>query len=328
MSRNDAFSIYVQETDQGQRLDVVIASHLPACSRSYAANLIAAEKISVDGRRKKPGYRVRAGDNIQGHLPAPQPLDFRPEPIEINRLFEDRHIIVINKPPGLVVHPAPGHYSGTLVNALLYHCPDLAGIGGKIRPGIVHRLDKDTSGALVVAKSAAAHEHLARQFKARIIQKDYLALVFGEFDTADGKICLPIGRHPTDRKRMSTQSRKRREAETHWQIFEQFIGMTLLELHLKTGRTHQIRVHCAAIGHPIVGDPVYHPRKLLKNILKTFPTIPANLSDVLRSAKRQMLHAWRLGFVHPETGEKMVFEAPMATDMADLLSKLRDNSLS
>jgi 23S rRNA pseudouridine1911/1915/1917 synthase len=323
MSRTDAFSIYIQETEQGQRLDVVIASHLPDCSRSYAANLIAAEKINVDGRPKKPGYRVRAGDHIQGHLPAPQPLDFKAEPIEINRLFEDSHIIVINKPPGLVVHPAPGHYSGTLVNALLYHCPDLAGIGGKIRPGIVHRLDKDTSGALVVAKSAAAHEHLARQFKARSILKDYLALVFGEFGTTDGKICLPIGRHPTDRKRMSTQSRKHREAETHWQISEQFKGMTLLELHLKTGRTHQIRVHCAAIGHPIVGDPVYHPRKLLKNISKTFPTLPTNLAGVVKSTKRQMLHAWRLGFVHPGSGEKMVFEAPMAEDMAELLDALR-----
>lgn len=323
MSRSDAFSIYVQETDQGQRLDVVVASHLPDCSRSYAANLIAAEKIRVDGLGKKPGYRVRAGDNIQGRLPAPQPLDFKPEPIEINRLFEDQHIIVINKPPGLVVHPAPGHYSGTLVNALLYHCPDLGGIGGKLRPGIVHRLDKDTSGALVVAKSAAAHEHLAQQFKARIIRKDYLALVFGEFDTAGGTICLPIGRHPTDRKRMSTRSTKQREAETLWEIYERFKGLTILQLHLKTGRTHQIRVHCAAIGHPIVGDPVYHPRKLLKNITKTFPSIPANIADVVKSAKRQMLHAWRLGFTHPDSGENMVFEAPLARDMTALLNMLR-----
>jgi 23S rRNA pseudouridine1911/1915/1917 synthase len=209
---------------------------------------------------------------------------------------------------------------------LLYHCPDLAGIGGKLRPGIVHRLDKDTSGALVVAKSAAAHEHMAGQFKARTIEKDYLALVFGEFDKPDGQIRLPIGRHPTDRKRMSIQSRKQREAETHWQISEQFKGMTLLELHLKTGRTHQIRVHCAAIGHPIVGDPVYHPRRLLKNITKTYPTLPASMVDVVKSVKRQMLHAWRLGLVHPETGEKMVFEAPMAEDMAALLNILRDNN--
>jgi 23S rRNA pseudouridine1911/1915/1917 synthase len=164
-------------------------------------------------------------------------------------------------------------YSGTLVNALLYHCPDLKGIGGALRPGIVHRLDKDTSGALVVAKSAEAHEHLARQFKARTIQKTYLALVYGEFDETDGTIRLAIGRHPTDRKRMSTKSRKRREAETQWNICEQFKGITLLELYLKTGRTHQIRVHCAAMDHPIVGDPVYRPRKLLKNITKTYSTL-------------------------------------------------------
>jgi 23S rRNA pseudouridine1911/1915/1917 synthase len=323
MSPDDAFRIDVVDTEQGQRLDVLISTHLPNCSRSLAANLIAAEKVSVDGRPKKPGYRVRTGDRIQGCLPEPQLLDFKPEPIEINRIFEDSHIIVINKPAGLVVHPAPGHYSGTLVNALLYHCPDLKGIGGKLRPGIVHRLDKDTSGALVIAKSAAAQAYLAQQFKTRTVMKDYLAMVYGEFDTNHGKICLPIGRHPTDRKRMSVTSRRQREAETLWKISEQFKGMTLLELRLKTGRTHQIRVHCAAMGHPIVGDPVYHPRKLLKNLTQTFPGIPAHLVEVVKSAGRQMLHAWRLGFVHPETGEKMMFEAPLAEDMATLLNVLR-----
>jgi len=323
MSRNGAFSICVANSDQGQRLDVLVASHLSDCSRSFAASLISNAQIRVDGQPKKPGYRVKAGDKIEGQIPAPEPIGFKPEPIEINRLYEDKHLVVINKPPGLVVHPAPGHYSGTLVNALLYHCPDLKGIGGALRPGIVHRLDKDTSGALVVAKSGDAHEHLARQFKARTVQKTYLTLVFGEFGATDGTIRLSIGRHPTDRKRMSTKSRKRREAETQWKICEQFKGITLLELHLKTGRTHQIRVHCAAIEHPIVGDSVYRPRKLLKNITKTYPALPASMVDAVKAVKRQMLHAWRLGFIHPKTGEKMVFEAPMPQDMEELLNKLR-----
>ena len=323
MSPNGAFSICVANSDQGQRLDVLVASHLSDCSRSFAANLISNAKIRVNGQPKKPGYRVKTGDKIEGQIPAPEPIGFKPEPIEIERLYEDKHLIVINKPPGIVVHPAPGHYSGTLVNALLYHCPDLKGIGGALRPGIVHRLDKDTSGALVVAKSADAHEHLARQFKARTVQKNYLALVFGEFDATDGTIRLSIGRHPTDRKRMSIKSRKRREAETQWKICEQFKGITLLELQLKTGRTHQIRVHCAAMDHPIVGDPVYRPRKLLKNITKTYSTIPASIVDTVKSVKRQMLHARRLGFIHPKTGGKMVLEAPLPGDMAALLDRLR-----
>jgi len=323
MSRNDAFSICVQKTDQGKRLDVVIASHLPRCSRSFAAHLIALENIKVDGLGKKPGYRVKTGEKIQGHIPAPQELDFKPEPIEIDRLFEDRHVIVINKPPGLVVHPAPGHYSGTLVNALLYHCEDLEGIGGKLRPGIVHRLDKDTSGVMVVAKSAAALEHLARQFKARTIQKTYLALVFGEFKTTDGTIRLSIGRHPTDRKRMSTTSRKYREAETKWKIYERFKGLTLLELDLKTGRTHQIRVHCAAINHPIVGDPVYLSRKWLKDIDRLFSGESSSMVAQLKAVHRQMLHAWRLRLTHPHTGEIMTFESSIPTDMETVIEKLR-----
>ncbi|UCE54348.1 MAG: RluA family pseudouridine synthase [Desulfobacterales bacterium] len=323
MLQYGAFTILVNKTDKGKRLDVVIASYLSDCSRSFAANLINDHKIQVGGQNKKPGYRVRAGDQIRGQIPAPQPLDFKPEPIGIDILYQDDHLIVINKAPGLVVHPAPGHYSGTLVNALLYHCPDLEGIGGKLRPGIVHRLDKDTSGALVVAKTASAHEHLAKQFKTRNIHKKYLVLVFGEFDSNKGTIILSIGRHPIDRKRMSTRSRKRREAETQWQVRERFQGVTLLELNLKTGRTHQIRVHCAAINHPVVGDPVYCPHKLLKNITKNFSSIPPAIADALQSVKRQMLHAWRLGFTHPQNGQKVVFEAPLPKDMKELLNKLR-----
>ena len=323
MPPNGAFRVRVTQSDQGQRLDVVVAAHLPDCSRSFAASLIADDKIRVDGRYKKPGYRVRIGEHIEGSIPEPEPIAFKPEPIELERLFEDRHLIVVNKPPGLVVHPAPGHYSGTLVNALLYHCKDLEGIGAKLRPGIVHRLDKDTSGALVVAKTAAVHEHLSQQFKAREVNKEYLALVIGEPKSDKGVVRLPIGRHPVDRKRMSTKSTKQREAETLWEVSERFKGVTLLLLHLHTGRTHQIRVHCAAIHHAVVGDPLYGPRNPFKNIKKNNYGIPDPVIAGLKSVKRQMLHAVRLGFTHPATGEKMVFEAPMPPDMAQLLDVLR-----
>lgn len=323
MPSTGAFRVRVTQPDQGKRLDVVVAAHLADCSRSFAASLIADDKIRVDGRSKKPGYRVRIGEHITGTIPEPEPIAFKPEPIDIARLYEDRHLIVVNKPPGLVVHPAPGHYSGTLVNALLHHCKDLEGIGAKLRPGIVHRLDKDTSGALVVAKTAAAHEHLSRQFKAREVQKKYLALVCGEPQSDEGIIRLPIGRHPVDRKRMSTKSNKQREAETRWAVCERFKGLSLLLLHLHTGRTHQIRVHCAAIHHPVVGDPVYGPRNLLKNLKKGKSGIPESVITGLKAIKRQMLHAVRLGFTHPATGEKMEFEAPLPADMQDLLIKLR-----
>ena len=323
MPFNGGFTILADDTDDGRRLDVVIASRLSDCSRSLAAALIIKQNILVDGRSKKPGYRVKSGDKIQGRIPPPAQVEFSPEPIALHILYEDAHILVINKQPSLVVHPAPGHYSGTLVNALLYHCPDLGGIGGKLRPGIVHRLDKDTSGTLVVAKTASAHEHLAQQFKARKIQKTYLALVYGEMVSEEGTIRLPIGRHPIDRKRMSTTSRKSREAETRWRIYEQFEGMTLLDVRLKTGRTHQIRVHCAALNHPIVGDPVYCPRKLGNYITRHFLGIPPDIADYIHSVKRQMLHAWQLGFTHPQTGETVLFEAPLPPDMEGLLKKLR-----
>ena len=219
-----------------------------------------------------------------------------------------------------MVHPAPGHTSGTLVNALLYHCPQLGAIGGEIRPGIVHRLDKDTSGTMVVAKNGAAHENLGAQFKDRTVCKDYLGLVYGEPQSDSGSINIPIGRHPVDRKRMSTTTRKGRNAETLWKVRERFDGLTLFKLRLKTGRTHQIRVHCAAIQHPLVGDPVYRPRKLPQIIEKNY----ASTAGLVRTVSRQMLHAWRLGFTHPKTGEELSFESPLPEDMAGLLDRLRD----
>ena len=320
---NGAFTIIVEESDSGRRLDSVVASHLAGCSRSLAAALIAGQKIFVDQKSKKPGYRLKSGDRIEGRVPVPEVVDFKPEPIPLNILFQDSHIIVINKQPGIVVHPAPGHRSGTLVNALLYHCPDLEAIGGEIRPGIVHRLDKDTTGTMVVAKNALAQEELSRQFKDREIQKKYLAFVYGDVQSEKGEIKLPIGRHPVDRKRMSTTTRKGRAAETAWKVRERLDGITLLELNLKTGRTHQIRVHCTTIGHPVVGDPVYRSRKLIRNSKDKLSIHPAPVIAALKSANRQLLHAWQLGLTHPNSGKHMTFEAPLPADMQGLIAELR-----
>jgi len=318
MHDQSAFTILVDIPDSGKRLDLLVASRISDCSRSFATSLIRKGVIRVQGAPKKPGYRVKAGDIISGFIPPPEPVLFKPEPIPIHILYEDDDLIVINKQPGLVVHPAPGHYSGTLVNGLLYHCPGLEGIGGKLRPGIVHRLDKDTSGVLVVAKNAAAHQDLARQFKSRKITKKYLVLVHGKMDSDSGAVSLPIGRHPVDRKKMSTQSRKSRVAETMWQIRERFEQASLIEVDLKTGRTHQIRVHCAAIHHPVIGDSVYGGRKPGKTV--------AIVKDLFRSVPRQMLHAWRLVFTHPVTEAVVSIEAPMPSDMQAVITALRQIS--
>jgi 23S rRNA pseudouridine1911/1915/1917 synthase len=243
------------------------------------------------------------------------PISFKPESIPIEILYEDDDIVVINKQAGIVVHPAPGHYSGTLVNALLHHCPGLNGIGGAMRPGIVHRLDKDTSGALVVAKNDKAHVNLSKQFKSRQIKKKYLALVYGKMESDSGSVSLPIGRHPVDRKKMSTNSKKSRVAETTWHVRERFESASLIEVDLKTGRTHQIRVHCAAVKHPVLGDTVYGPRKTGRE--------NKNLKDVFKSVSRQMLHAWRLEFTHPVTETKVSFEAPIPSDMQAVITALR-----
>ena len=307
-----AFTILVEVSDSGKRLDLLIVSRIPGCSRSVVTSLIRNGKIRVQGDIKKPGYRVSTGDEVCGTIPAPEPVLFKPEPVPIDILYEDHDIIVVNKPPGIVVHPAPGHNSGTLVNALLYHCPGLEGVGRKIRPGIVHRLDKDTSGVMVVAKNAMAHQDLVLQFKSRSIKKKYLALVYGRMESESGRVKLPIGRHPVDRKKMSTHSRKSRMAETTWQIRKRFARATLIEINLKTGRTHQIRVHCAAIKHPVVGDSVYGRRKAGKSMAY----------DLLGSVPRQMLHAWQLQFTHPKTQKTLFFEAPVPRDIENILRKL------
>jgi len=308
MPEKGTFTILVDKADSGKRLDLIVASHTSNCSRSLSASLIRKGMILVQEAVKKPGYLVKTGDEIRGALPLAESIQCEPEPFKIDILFEDKDIIVVNKQAGIVVHPAPGHYTGTLLNRLLYHCPGLKEIGGKLRHGIVHRLDKDTSGTLLVAKNEISHNNLTAQFKSRMIKKEYLALVHGEFDSDSGAISLPISRHPVNRKKMSTINRKGRSAETLWKVRERFHNITLIKVNLKTGRTHQIRVHCAAINHPVVGDSVYGRRKAIKNI---------------KSVPRQMLHAWRLEFAHPVNKKIISFESPIPQDMNNLIKALR-----
>jgi 23S rRNA pseudouridine1911/1915/1917 synthase len=312
------FRITVAETDADKRLDTLIASQIDTCSRTRVAQLVQSGLIRVSGSEKKPGYRVRWGDIIDGEIPPAAPSHLVPESLPIPILFQDPHIIVVDKPAGMVVHPSPGHTSGTLVNGLLALCPDLEGIGGELRPGIVHRLDKDTSGVLVVAKNQAAHTTLSEQFKLRHTRKLYLALVYGAPRAESGSIEAPIGRHPSDRKKMSTTSRRTRSAETHWQTRETFPGVTLLTVRILTGRTHQIRVHCKALGNPLVGDDLYGPRKGRGRHFAS-----KTVQDIVKQVQRQMLHAWRLEITHPVTGQPLRFEAPLPGDMAVVIDDLR-----
>ena len=316
MPHQGDFAFVAAESDAGKRLDAFLSQYLQDCTRSRAAKLIQQHFVTVNGQIKKPSYRVHPGETIRGVIPPPHPSQLKPEPIPLEVLYEDSELIVVDKQPGLVVHPAPGHATGTLVNALLHHCRNLSGIDGERRPGIVHRLDKDTSGVLVAAKNDAAHQKLAQQFKTRRVTKIYLTLVYGAVSQDSGTIDLAIGRHPIDRKRMSTLSRKSRKAETSWQVETRLAGATLLKVELKTGRTHQIRVHCAAIHHPVVGDKTYGGRRARRAV------DCKEAADKLKGVSRQMLHAWQLGIQHPTTGKPMLFEAPLPPDMRQLIDDL------
>ena len=297
-TKGKSFSLSISEQDRGKRLDQFLAGTGLNLSRSQAKKWIEEEVILLNGKPTKPSAHVRTGDRVSGTLPSPRPLSLEPEPLPLTILYEDPSIIVIDKPAGLVVHPAPGNPSGTLVNALIHHCTDLAGINGVLRPGIVHRLDKETSGVMVVAKDDEAYHHLAKQFKNRTIEKVYLAIARGNFSRNEGAIDLAIGRHPTERKRMSTRTRRGRPAVTQWKVVERFNGLTLLEIFPKTGRTHQIRVHLSAMGHPLLGDPLYGKKGGLQDPV---------LKECSRRLNRQALHAHRLGFIHPRTGERVEF---------------------
>lgn len=316
--REKTFRFIVEKEQSGSRLDVLVTAQIPIISRSQAGRMISAGVIRVEDGQKKPGYRVKNGETVTGQLVEPVFLSFLPEPIEIDIIYEDHALLAVNKPPGMVVHPAPGNPSGTLANALLYRWPEIADIGGMPRPGIVHRLDKDTSGIMVVAKNTLVHRHLALQFKSRQVEKHYLAIVAGDVIDNAGEVNIPIGRHPVDRKKMSTTTRKGRAARTVWRVVARFEGVTLLRVDLKTGRTHQIRVHCAAMGHPVLGDPVYGFKKSGSRHIsgRAFEITTGTVS-------RQMLHAHRLGLTHPETGKRVVFEAPIPDDMESVINRLR-----
>ena len=319
-SQGKKFSIQVIEEDQGRRLDQFLSGTNLNLSRSQAKNLIEKHLIFLNQKPTKPSAHVKTGDMVSGSLPEPEPLSLKPEPLPLTILYEDPFLIVIDKPSGMVVHPAYGNPSGTLVNALLYHCKDLAGINGVLRPGIVHRLDKDTSGVMVVAKEDEAFHHLTKQFRNRTVEKVYLAIVYGKFHQNEGLIDSAIGRHPSERKRMSTRTRRGRAAITRWKKVEEFDSSTLLEIYPQTGRTHQIRVHLSSIGHPVLGDPLYgrkgRPGAIHDPVLK----------EGVKRLNRQALHARRLEFTHPRTGERVTFLSPIPEDMSEVLEWLRSKA--
>jgi len=311
------FSILVTATNQGRRLDQFLAETDLKLSRSQAKKLIEGGSILLDQRRTKPSAHLKEGDIVSVTLPEPEPLALKPELLPLAVLYEDSSIIVIDKPPGMVVHPAYGNPSGTLVNALLFYCKDLAGINGVLRPGIVHRLDKDTSGVMVVAKDDEAYQELTKQFKNRTVEKVYCAIAYGHFPEEEGVIDSAIGRHPSQRKRMSTRTKKGRSAITRWKVIERLTGFTFLEIFPQTGRTHQIRVHLSSVGHPILGDPLYGRRGRLGTIHDPV------LKECVRRMNRQALHAQRLGISHPRTGERIQFVSPIPQDMKEVLEWLR-----
>jgi 23S rRNA pseudouridine1911/1915/1917 synthase len=306
----------VQDAAEGIRLDKFLAEALPALSRTQIQRLIDAGRVALPRGKATARYRVRSGERISLEVPPPQPTHLLPEDIPLDIVFEDEALVVVNKPPGMVVHPAPGHPHGTLVNALLYHCNVLSGIGGEERPGIVHRLDKDTSGLLLVAKHDRSHRHLSEQLRDRTLRRRYLALVQGCPPTEQGSIDAPIGRHPQHRQKMAVVEANGRAARTHYQVLESWGVLSLLQLSLETGRTHQIRVHLAHIGRPVIGDPIYGTKAL------SLPRHPA-LERWLHTFPRQALHACELQFAHPETGETMTFFAPLPDDLATLMTRIR-----
>lgn len=298
----------VSSENAGQRLDQFLRRQLPGHSRAFLQKLIENGDVRVKGRAAKASYKVRAGDEVTLEIPPPRSLETRAEDIPLDVLFEDDDLIVVNKPAGLVVHPAAGNYEHTLVNALLHHCRGrLAGIGGVERPGIVHRLDKGTSGCIVVAKTDVAHQALIAQFKSRDVKKIYRAICWGKFEQPSGRIETVIGRSERDRKKMSARVARGRPAVTDYRVLKQFAEFASVELHIHTGRTHQIRVHMAHIGHPVVGDSTYG---------RSRSPLPALHSMI--SVARPLLHAYKLGFTHPRSQEFVEFTAPVPDDMVNM----------
>lgn len=298
----DIITLEVSLEDASKRLDVFTAESIDTLTRSNCQKLIDEGKIIVNGKPSKANYKVKSNDEIKIEIEDPVELNLIPQDIPLDILYEDEYLIVVNKPQGMVVHPAPGNYDGTLVNALLFHCEgQLSGINGVIRPGIVHRIDKDTSGVLVIAKTNDAHLGLAEQIKAHSMKRQYLALLHGPLKSEKGTINAPIGRHKTDRKKMCVVQGGR-EAITHFEVIDRYVNYTLIKAILETGRTHQIRVHMSYIGHPVVGDPVYGPK-----------SCPFKLNG-------QLLHAQTLGFIHPISKKYMEFSSPLPQYYRELLN--------
>lgn len=301
----EQIKLEVAPDDSGQRLDVYITKQMPDLSRSRIQKLIKDGEILVNGTSAKSNYKLENNDEVLIHVPEPTELTVTAQELPLDILYEDSDVIVINKPQGMVVHPAAGNFEGTLVNALLHHCDDLSGINGIMRPGIVHRIDKDTSGVLVVAKNDVAHSSLAQQIKEHSVTRVYHTLIHGAMPEPAGIIEAPIGRHPVQRKKMAVVHKNSKHAVTHYRVLERYKSYTYIEARLETGRTHQIRVHMSYLGHPVVGDPLYGYRK-------------GNFG-----LEGQALHAKILGFNHPRSGDYMEFEAPLPGNFEKILHELR-----
>lgn len=305
----DIYEYLVKNSDAGQRIDKLLSIQLTDFSRSYIQKLLSNRAVLIHGQPIKSNYKVKEGDYIQVEIPEPEVLDVQPENIPLDIVYEDTDILIINKPKGMVVHPAAGHYSGTLVNAILYHCQDdLSTINGVLRPGIVHRIDMDTTGLLVICKNNMAHQSLAEQLKVHSITRKYTAIVYDNIPEDNGTIHKTIGRHLVDRKKQAVNVRNGRDAITHYRVLERFGGKyTMVECQLETGRTHQIRVHMASIHHPLLGDTVYGPSK-----------DPFHLQG-------QTLHAGVLGFIHPRTGKYVEFHSELPEYFQNLILMLRNS---
>jgi 23S rRNA pseudouridine1911/1915/1917 synthase len=319
------FEIVVPPGKKKERLDTFLASHVENATRSRVQKAIRGGTVLVNGRPVRPSHPVAPGEVVQVTLPRDPPQDAAPEPIPLDIVYEDADLLVVNKPAGMVTHPAFGNYTGTLVNALLHHCNILSTLNDPLRPGIVHRLDKETSGLMVVAKNDSAHARLARQFSRRTITREYQAIVWGLFASPSGVIEAELGRSKSDRKKMAVV-KEGKHAVTGYTVLEQFSYLALLRLKLETGRTHQIRVHLAHIHHPVFGDPTYNGRHIVAG-----PGTPAHKAEVQRLLAllpRQALHARTIGFLHPTTGEPLFFDSPLPPDIQSVLDLLRGQGLT
>lgn len=319
---NQKSSLYrIDFSASGQRLDKFLSQQYPSVTRSYLQNLITHGQITVNTKHVKTGYQLKLNDEVIVIFPDIKPSHIEPEEIPLDILYEDKFLLVINKPAGMIVHPGAGNIKGTLVNALLFQCKNLSGINGVMRPGIVHRLDKNTSGLLVVAKNDQSHVNLSRQFEQKSISRIYQTFVWGSLDE-EGEITTQIGRSRRDRKKMTVLKKGGREAITEYRVLKDYLYLSYLEISLKTGRTHQIRVHLNHINHPVFGDPDYNGRKSQINRL------PSHLQrrglSLLKSIERQALHAKKLQFIHPETNQVMNFDSDLPADMQNLLDKMDD----